>query len=251
MTWRPNHNDKKGAEQLPAFFVCPNNPIRYHNRLDHIFIMSEIQPKSTRTRKILTALALFVVLVVLPGISWIYLSDGLQWRKDAVAELGSFGQIRGAYIIYPDGSKENQLGESVCVIHNFGANPELTEENRQIIETNKKLYDQFGKMSDGTPRPFFKIVMIYESGSAEFRSAVQTIPSIDYATWVITGGLGSWGTILNNGYEKFTIERKVSPDERVYALADPSGQIRCFYDALDDKQVNRMVQQVALMLPVK
>lgn len=213
--------------------------------------MSEAQQKPTRTRKIITALALTLVLVVLPGISWFYLKGGLQWRKDAVAELGFFGQIRGAYIIYPDGSKMNQLAESVCVIHNFGANPELTPENKQIIQTNLRLYDQFGKLSDGTPRPYFKIVMIYEGGSAEFRSEVQKIPSIDYATWVVTGGLGSWGTILNNGYEKFAVERNAKQHKEFYALADATGQIKCFYNALDEKQVTRMVQQIAMMLPAQ
>jgi len=211
--------------------------------------MSDEQQKPSRQRRILTLAALTLVLVVLPAISWFYLRGGLQWRKDAVAELGNFGQIRGAHIIYPDGTKENQLAESVCVIHNFGANPELTEDNKRIIETNKRLYDQFGKVSNGTPRPYFKIVMIYEGGSAEFRSEVQKIPSIDYATWVVTGGLGSWGTILNNGYEKFVLERKTKQHKEVYAMADVTGQIKCFYNALDDEQVTRMVQQIARLLP--
>lgn len=212
--------------------------------------MSDVQPKSSRKRKIITAIALLLVLGVFPLISWYYLSNGLQWRKDAKAELGSFGQIRGAYIIYPDGTKENQLAESVCVLHNFGANPELTDVNKGIINTYQRLYDQFGKMSDGnTPRPYFKLVLIYEGGTSEFRSEVQKIPSIDYATWVVTGGLGSWGTILTNGYEKYTVERKLKPLKETFALADVTGQIRCFYDATDEKQVTRMVEQIALMLP--
>ena len=213
--------------------------------------MSEEQQKPSRQRKIITIIVLTFVLAVLPGLSWLYLSNGLQWRKDALAELGFYGGIRGAYIIYPDGTKENQLKESVCVIHNFGANPELTEDNKKIIEINKRLYDQFGKMANGTPRPSFKIVMIYEGGSTEFRSEVQKIPSIDYATWVVTGGLGSWGTILQNGYEKFAVEKKVKQHKEYFALADATEQIKCFYNALDDDQVTRMVQQIAMMLPEK
>ncbi len=212
--------------------------------------MSEEQQKPSRKRRILTIAALTLVLFVLPAISWFYLQNGLQWRKDAVAELGFFGQIRGAYIIYPDGTKDDQLKESVCVIHNFGENPELTEDNKRIIETNKRLYDQYGKMPDGSPRHYFKIVMIYEGGSAEFRSEIQKIPSIDYATWVVVaGGLGSWGTILNNGYEKFALERKTKQHKDFYALADATGQIKCFYNALDEEQVTRMVQQIARILP--
>jgi hypothetical protein len=93
--------------------------------------------------------------------------------------------------------------------------------------------------------------MIYEGGSSEFRSEIQKIPSIDYATWVVTGGLGSWRTILQNSYEKFTVERKVTPYTEYYALADATEQIKCFYNALDEAQVNRMVQQIARILPQK
>lgn len=211
--------------------------------------MSEEQQKPSRGRKIIMTAALLFVLGVLPIGSWFYLRGGLQWRKDAVAELGSYGQIRSAHIIYPDGSKVDQLKDNVCVIHNFGQNPELTEENKQIIQTNLRLYDQFGKISNGTVRYNFRIVMIYEGGSAEFRSEVQKIPSIDYANWVVTGGLNSWGTILNNGYEKFALEKKTKQHKEFYALADVTGQIKCFYNALDEKQVNRMVQQIALILP--
>lgn len=211
--------------------------------------MSEAQEKPTRTRKIFVAAILVLILGILPIGSWFYLRGGLQWRKEAIGELGSYGQIRGAFIIYPDGTKQDQLKESVCVIHNFGLNPELTEENKQIIQTNLRLYDQFGKVSDGTPRHYFRIVMIYEGGTTEFRSEIQKIPSIDYATWVVTGGLGSWSTILDNGYNKFALEKGAKQYKHYYALADATGQIKSFYNALDEKQVNRMVQQIALILP--
>lgn len=211
--------------------------------------MSEEKQAVPNKRKWILGAAMLLILVILPAGSWFYLRGGLKWRKDAVAELGFYGQIRGAHIIYPDGTKLDQLKDNVCVIHNFGANPELTEENKKIIETNMRLYDQFGKMSDGTVRINFRIVMIYEGGSAEFRSAIQKIPSIDYATWVSTGGLGSWGTILENGYEKFALEKGAKRHKYYYALADTTGQVKCFYNALDEAAVNRMVQQIALLLP--
>jgi hypothetical protein len=205
--------------------------------------------QKSNSNKTWRLIALVFVLGVLPLGSWLYLRGGLEWRKDALAELGDFGKIRAANIIYPNGTKEDQLKESICVIHYFGANPELTEDNKRIIETFKRLYDQFGTLSTGMPRPFFKLVLIYEGGSVEFRSEVQKIPTIDYATWVVTGGLNSWGTILNNGYEKFRVEKKAKQYDRVFALADATGQLKCFYNALDEKQLNRLVQQIALMLP--
>lgn len=205
--------------------------------------MNKTEEKVTTKRKIVIFSALFVILVLLPGISWFYLGSGLKWHKAAVAELRTFAKIRGAYIIYPDGTKEDALKSKVVVLHYFGENPDLTPENKQILDTGQRLFEQFGQ------NPNFRIAMISEGGTAEFRSHAQTLPSSDYATWVWTGGLGSWRTIIENGYESFYLSEKVTPYPQYYALADTSGTIRRFYNAMDEKQVGRMVEHIALLLP--
>ncbi|HMX39318.1 MAG TPA: hypothetical protein PKD78_03290 [Saprospiraceae bacterium] len=186
---------------------------------------------------------LLVLLVGLPAISWYYLSNGLNWRKEAVAELGSYGHIRGAFIMWPDGTKEDRLKSKVVVVHVFGENPDLTPENKKIIDTGEELFKQFGQSEH------FRLAMVAEGGTAEFRSHMQTRPSIDYATWVWTGGLGSWRTIIDNGYQSFVAKTAAPPMTYHYALTDTSGMIRRYYNALDDQQVKRMVQQIALLLP--
>lgn len=186
---------------------------------------------------------IFVILIILPALSWVYLSRGLNWRKEAVAELGSYGQIRGAYIAWPDGTKEDRLKSKVVVLHIFGENPELTPINKKIIDTGEELFKQFGR------NEHFRMAMIAEGGTAEFRSHVQTRPSIDYVAWVWTGGLGSWRTIVENGYQSFALKTGAKPMTEYYALSDTAGVIRRYYDAADDEQVKRMVQQVAILLP--
>ena len=132
----------------------------------------------------------------------------------------------------------------VCVIHIFGENPELTDANRKILDTGERLFNQFGQ------NRAFRLGMIAEGGTAEFRSYHQKLPSSDFVTWVWTGGLGSWRTIMENGYQSFCYAQGiVQPAPEYYALADTTGTIRRFYDVMDDKQVDRMVQQIALLLP--
>lgn len=201
--------------------------------------MSKATEKAPLGRKIM----IIVILIIMPAMSWYYLSGGLHWRKQAVSELGAYGQIRGAYTLWPDGTKEDMLKDKVVVLHIYGENPDLTPENKKMLETSQELYKQFGKNKN------FRIALIAEGGTVEFRSAVQTIPSIDYATWVRTGGLGSWRTIIENGYESFCIKTGSKPVPQYFVLADTAGIIRRYYDALDHAQVNRMVQQVALLLP--
>jgi hypothetical protein len=205
--------------------------------------MKKTEEKVSTQRKTIIFIALFTILVVLPGISWFYLRGGLNWQKEALAEMRDFGKIRPAYIVYPDGEKQNQLKSKVVVIHIFGENPDLTEANKKILDTGQRLYDQFGD------NEHFRMAMIADGGTAEFRSHAQTLPSADYAAWVWTGALGGWRTIVENGYESFYLSEKVDPVPQYYALADTSGTIRRFYDAMDDKQVGRMVEHIAMLLP--
>lgn len=191
---------------------------------------------------------LFFILVVLPAGSWFYLSGGLNWRKQAQAELQDYGKIRGAYVIYADGTKENQLAGKVCVVHFFGEQPDLTNENRKILDTGERLVKQFG-YKPGSQEDYFRVVMIAQRGTAEFRTHAQTLPTSDLANWIWTGGMGSWSTILVNGYDSYCQKNGIRPSSEYFALTDTSGTIRRFYDALDEKEIGRMVEHISLLLP--
>lgn len=212
--------------------------------------MENSNEKVTPRRRAVIMGLLFIILVVLPGISWLYLRNGLNWHKKAVAELRYYGQIRPAYFILPTGEKFNDLENKVCVVASLGVNPDLTEGNKRILDVGERLFNQFGKMSDETIRPDFRIVIVCEGGTAEFTSYYQKLPSYDYATWTKTGGVGAWETILKNQYEKFCLDEGIkTPATSYFALTDPAGNIRRFYDVMDDAQVNRMVEHIALLLP--
>jgi hypothetical protein len=205
--------------------------------------MENSEKKPSAGRKIYIAAALFLILVGLPAVSWFYLRGGFNWRKQAIAELANYGKIRPAYVIWPNNVREDLLDGNVVVVHIFGENPDLTEDNDHILGTCEKLVDQFGQNF------YFRVALISQNPTAEFRSRYQTIPSIERSNWVFTGGLGSWRTIILNAYESFCLAEGKKPDKEYYALADTSGTIRRFYNALDEGEVNRMVQHIAILLP--
>jgi hypothetical protein len=210
--------------------------------------MAEKEATKTGLRKVFVYGVIAFLLLVLPAVSYLYLYKGFKWRVDAQSELQDYGKIRAAYSIWPDGTKENLRKGKVCVLHLFGANPELTPANKLIMDTGEELYKQFGFKGEAAS-DHFRIVMISEGGSTEFRSYAQTRPSSDMVNWVWTGGLGSWTTILKNGYDYYCVKSKVTPYPEYYALSDTSGVIRRFYNAEDPEDVKRMVQQTALLLP--
>lgn len=196
-------------------------------------------------RRILLIAAMLLIFVVLPVGSLLYLRGGYKWRKQAVSELRDHGKVRSVPIIWQDGTKEDQIKGKVCVLYYFGDNPDLTATNREVLDTGEELYKQFGQ------NPNFRLVMIAANGTAEFRSHAQKLPSYDYATWVWSSALGSWKTILANGYESFCLAEDVRPADAYYALSDTSGTIRRFYTATDKKQVTRMREHIAILLPVE
>lgn len=210
--------------------------------------MSENQNKPTKLRLVYLVGFILLLFVVLPFISYTYLKDGLNWRKQAQTELKDFGKIRSVPIIWQDGTKENLLAGKVCVVHMYGEAPELSESNKNILDVCEKLYNQFG-FKPGSERNDFRLVMIAERSTPEFKSYYQKMPSSEMSNWVWTGGLGSWTTILKNGFDYYCTSQKVSPYPEYFALTDTSGVIRRFYNAEDPKDVDRMVQQIAILLP--
>ena len=205
--------------------------------------MTDSNNKPSKKRRIIQASVLLFLLVLLPAISWIYMRSGYTWRKEALEELRDHGKIRAVHMIYPGNDKVNRLESKVCVLYFFGENPDLTPAYRRVLDTGHQLHNQFGATNN------FRFVVIKKGGTPAFRTHLQTQPSIDYATWVQSGALGSWSTILMNGYEKFCLEEGIRGDASYYALADTSGTIRRFYNALDEAEVGRMVEHIAILLP--
>jgi hypothetical protein len=236
---------KKAGQQDLAFFVYTISCCRKYRtqRINKIEAMSNETTPPSKQKTIIRGAILALILVVLPAISYFYMKSGYQLRKEAVGVQANFGKIRSVAVIYPDGKKEDQIKGKVCVIHLFGEAPDLTDDNRKILDTCEKLFNQFGS------NPFFRLTLVAKEGTAEFRSHYQKMPSSDYVTWAWTGALGSWRTIIENGYESFYKSEKVDPVKEYFAVCDTSGQIRRYYNALDDKEIDRMVQHIAILLP--
>jgi hypothetical protein len=201
-----------------------------------------------RAGRVFTIVALFLMLIVLPAGSYIYLKKGFNWRLKAQSELGDFGRVKEINHFWPDGQKENLIEKKVCVLYFFGEAPALTPENQKIVDTGVELVKQFG-FKPGSETNNFRLVMIASNSPAEFKSYYQTRENADLSNWIWAGGLGSWTTILKNGYDYYCQSQKVTPYQQYFAVSDTSGTIRRFYNAQDPDEVNRMVQHIAILMP--
>jgi hypothetical protein len=210
--------------------------------------MSDEPKQNSKLIRILRNIIFGSILILAPAMSWYYLSKGMEWRKKADSELLDYGAIKEAFAIYPDGTRENLLKSKVCVIHFFGEHAELTPVNSTILDTAEDLVDQFG-FKPRNDRDDFRMVMIEENASSEFRSKVQKMPNSELANWVWTGGMGGWTTVMKNSFDYYCESNNIKPYPECYALADTSGRIRRFYNAEDPQEIGRMVEHIALILP--
>jgi hypothetical protein len=209
---------------------------------------NEMAPNS-KGRKIFRILALFLLVVALPAGSWYYLRSGLNWRIDAKSELGAYGTIPNYNLILPGNNKLNLIDQSVCVIHAFEDKPDLSPENKSIMDEANKLAENFGLMQGQSVRHNFKLILIASNGTAEFRSYYQKFPTSDNATWIWMPSSANWRNIISSGYQQYCDKNKLNPKGRYFALTDTAGTILRYYDALDAGEIGRMVEHISMTLP--
>lgn len=209
--------------------------------------MSSMQKKEESTlnkRKIFSGFILLLLLIVFPAMSWFYLNRGLEWRRSVQAELRNYGRVRAANHIFGN-EKINLIQGKVCVLHNFGIQPELTEANKSIMDIGEKLQNQFGH------NDAFRLAMIASQGSPEFRAYAQKKSGSDGPIWVWTVHLEDWDAILSQGYNSYCRAENTTPASHYFALSDTTGMIRCYYDASKKEETDQMVTHISLLLPAK
>jgi hypothetical protein len=203
--------------------------------------VSEEQPISFTGRAVMFVI-LALLLVVFPAMSWVYLRNGLQWRRTVQAELRNYGKIDPVYYIQSNKKIDLTKG-NVCVLHNFGDSPALTAENKEIMALGEKLYDQFGQNGH------FRLTMIADNAPDDFRAYARERAGANGAAWIWAGSEGSWRGVLQNAYEYYTLHTKETPVKAYFAVSDTLGTIRCFYDVHNRQQINQLVTHVSLLLP--
>jgi hypothetical protein len=174
-------------------------------------------------KAIAQTMALSLMLVLLPLISWYYLSKGLDYQIEARSELGDHG--KWSLIEYRDlyGNELNpDFFEGKMVIGGvYHAN---------LSSTLEKLYHQFDERDD--------LLFVFLSNSK------LVLPSDhwsgtdgDQIIWV--------NQEVSNGHNG-----PLNSDD-LFFLTDVTGTVRKFYDLNDVQQVKRLVEQTAILLPKK
>jgi hypothetical protein len=182
--------------------------------------------------KILQFLAFTMMMIVMPALSWYYLRDGRNIRREAMAELKPLGPIPAfvAQNLNGESISEKNLAHRIVVI-NFPKNAKS--------ELKTSILEQFDNRND------IQFVSFY---------ADSTFAVKQYFAQKFPRGNEHWWPLTNSTAFSQKIEA-IAPDsiltENLYMLADSNNVIRRFYDGTNRSDMVRLVQQIALIMPPK
>jgi hypothetical protein len=189
-------------------------------------------------RKIINYIGLFLLLVVLPGMSWVYLSSGLSYQKAKRAELRRFGAVPAFPYVLMNGDTigEEVLAGKLLLAFDFDGRPGAGAE--VAFRELEKIHRQFDERKD--------VIFLFLAGSSDSASLAGLIkkfgledPGQVYAVVRPGSKNGDFG-IRAQGEAAATV-----------AVADSAGIIRQYYDFRDGNRVRRSVEHIAILMPFR
>lgn len=195
-------------------------------------------------RKIVRVFAMILLFVVMPLTSWYYLKQGAVWRKDALSELITVGKLNPVYAVNGKREQYDLLEKKVSVIHYIEHNP-LSESDLKTLSIFEQVYDQFHA------RPELRLLIITNANNPSVVDALSTKKGAGTEFWVVDTTGSNWRPLLTDAMTAYADKRKLPKMKNFIALSDVHGNIKAVYDADDEKQIKRMVQHIAILLPFK
>lgn len=187
-------------------------------------------------RNIITSIGLFFLLVVLPAMSWVYLSQGLSYQKAKRAELKELGEIPPFpyQLLNGDSIGEAELGGKLLMVFNISAKePNSTE---FILKELEKIHRQFNDRKD--------VIFLLQADKQDSLFLEQLLTRIKLSD------PGQVYTIVQTAGDNKRFGAEGSSTGQV-VIADSSGVIRQYYDFLDGNRVRRSVEHIAMLMPFR
>ncbi|MFN7116680.1 MAG: TlpA family protein disulfide reductase [Saprospiraceae bacterium] len=192
-------------------------------------------------RLILATLVLLFVLVILPLGSWYYLRNGLNYRVTTMSELNNYGKL-------PDFSYNTVVNTQVQTADLQGkvavANV-LDLKNEALSATwgtmLEKLHDQFNERNDVR-----FLIYVTDTARTTIESFTTKYKLQDYEQCYF---IPADADVI----KKLPLDHHIGADSLLthLTLVDTKGMVRKHYNVQDQAQVKRLVEHMALLLPLQ
>jgi hypothetical protein len=193
----------------------------------------------------LRVLAMMLLFVVFPLVSWDYLSTGADWRRSNLKELVTVGQVLP--ITYTDGAglSHNLLDRRVCVLYCSKDSNSVSEKSTAALRVFDLIYDQFNARTE------LRLVIAMRPGYNTLKLAAEQKAGGLTDIWVYTPEFEAWQQLLNSAREAYIRDRQTDISDNFVCLSDIHGNIKGVYSVGDIAQEKKLVQHLAILLPLK
>jgi hypothetical protein len=202
---------------------------------------------SDRRRKVFQIMALMLLLVAFPAISWYYLQIGLDYRLETLKDLGDHGKIPDFELVtYKLDTLDREYIDHSMVVASFF---DLENETLSTAfgENLRKLHEQFDSRDD----LFFLHHVLGDMQEAKKINAFENKYELTDETqcFFLVEGRPSIEQLAREGYQLPLGEGMTLADNPYLVLADTTGTIRRYYDVRKNEEVKRLVEHIAILLP--
>jgi len=215
-----------------------------------------MEKEQKKSNNYLQAAMLFLMIIVFPGGSWIYMNMGYNRSKTALAELQDYGHLPAFQLTGIKGAVDSSLVNGHMTLIAF-VNPHQakTETRMEVIET---LHRQFDERND------FKLLIHLPEATnlADFQKTYKL--EDDRQIYAVKGNAQTLSNLIKNNYRipnlpaareagsSVDFQTNITADPNnypYYILIDEKGKIRNYYHADRSADIERMVEHIALILP--
>jgi len=195
------------------------------------------EQKTNKKRRVVVSVLVIAILFVLPAGSWFYLQQGLDYHKKSRAELQDLGKA-GQFELKNQKNlmvSPQMVRGKVSVVHFL---PEEQAAGKALTDRMAKVHESFDDTQDVL---FFSFIQT--DSSSQLLDMAQSLGIKDGDQWYLIG-------TEKNEWERLAREVYKIPDPASgVALVDTSMTIRKYYDINVDKDMGRLVEHIAIVIP--
>lgn len=186
-------------------------------------------------RFIFQLVALVLMLVALPAVSWIYLSNGYNYQKKVMAELKNLGKMGDLPSLTLSGDTLARASWKGKIVVAGPLDLLAAPAKSPLLSHLQELHQQFDDRKD---------VLFVLYPTTQDTAAV----------WAYARTNGLWEknqTIFLGDVAAGKSRHHWSGDSAEFTLTDSKGQVRKAYDLRQGAQYARLVEHIALLLPIE
>ena len=186
-------------------------------------------------------ITVLLLIVVFPGVGYIYLQRGLEYHRESYRQLEALGTLPAFEALTRADTTLNsaELNGNTVVLAMLGNDP---VRSAGAVDKLNRLQDQFDHLDD-----VLFLALVEDDGFADLNRRFAGYGFNDTDQWpLLELSVPEYNAVAVDlagrlGVDALTQDR--------FVLIDRAGEIRKVYDATDDQEMGRLIEHISYVIP--